>query len=309
MRLVFCGNPEFAVPTLDALIASAHEVTAVVTSPDKPRGRGRKLTALPVKERALAAGLPVLQPGSLKDPEFLAQITKFQPDAIVVIAFRILPRELFGLPRLGSFNVHPSLLPRGRGPAPIRWTLLRGEEFTGVSIIHLTETIDGGGILKQETTPVGPAENYGTLHDRLARMGARMLVEVIDAFERGTPPAIITQDETQVTHAPKLHAEDLQLDWLLPAKELQCRIRALSPEPGAQLIFPQGRLKVLEADIVTVDPGVEAGVLLRAERDSLLLGTGTGALRLKIVQPEGKRAMTVAEWLRGRPVLPDKLSR
>jgi methionyl-tRNA formyltransferase len=138
MRLVFCGNPEFAVPTLEALLASHHQVVAAVTSPDKPRGRGRKLTALPVKDRALAAGLPVFQPKSLKDPEFLGQMAELKPDANVVIAFRILPRELFALPRLGSFNVHPSLLPRGRGPAPIRWTLLRGEEVTGVSIIHLS---------------------------------------------------------------------------------------------------------------------------------------------------------------------------
>ncbi len=307
MRIVFCGNPVFAVPTLEALLASTHEVVAAVTSPDKPRGRGRKLSALPVKDRALAAGLPVFQPKSLKDPEFLAQIRELKADANVVIAFRILPRELFALPRLGSFNVHPSLLPRGRGPAPIRWTLLRGEEITGVSIIHLTETVDGGDILRQETTPVEPDETYGALHDRLAKFGARLLLDVLGAFERGQPPAAIVQDETQVTHAPKLFAADAVLDWKLSAVEIRNRIRALSPDPGAQTVFNQNRLKILEAVVTTTDGALGPGELTRRGTDTLVVGTGDGALLLKVVQAEGKRAMTVAEWLRGRPTLPLRL--
>ncbi|HEY3296044.1 MAG TPA: methionyl-tRNA formyltransferase [bacterium] len=306
MRIVFCGNPEFALPTLNALLESPHEVLAVVCSPDKPRGRGRKVQPLPVKERALEAGLPVLQPASLKDPEFLEQIRAMNPDCFVVIAFRILPREMFALPRLGSFNVHPSLLPRGRGPAPIRWTLLRGEQETGVTIIHLSETIDGGDILRQERTDVLPSENYGTLHDRLARFGAKLLVEVLDAYARNEPPKPLVQDESLVTKAPKLFGKDFELDWKLTAEEILNRVRAFSPDPGAMTLWNGTRFKILDAEVAEQD-GLDGGRLIKPDEKRLLVGTGHGTLKLNSVQPEGKRAMTVAEFLRGRPTLPLKL--
>jgi methionyl-tRNA formyltransferase len=308
MRVIFCGNPEFAVPTLDALLSGPHEVVAAVCSPDKQRGRGRKVQPLPVKERALEAGLPVFQPDSLKDPQFLDAVRVLAPDCLVVIAFRILPRDLFALPRFGSFNVHPSLLPRGRGPAPVRWTLIRGERETGVTIIHLSETIDGGDILRQEKTDVLPDENYGALHDRLSKIGARLLTDVLDAYEKGTPPPPMTQDETLVTKAPKLFGKDFELDWNLPATELTNRIRAFSPDPGAMTLWNGTRFKILQA-YEAVSDGLAAGEIRKQDAENLLVGTGQGALRLKSVQPEGKRAMTVAEFLRGRPVLPAKLGK
>lgn len=305
MRVVFCGNPAFALPTLKRLLAGPHDVRAVVTSPDKPRGRGRGVTPLPVKACALDAGIPVLQPERLKDPEFLNQIRDHEPGALVVVAFRILPRELFALPRFGSFNVHPSLLPRGRGPAPIPWTLLRGETETGVTIIRLSEVIDGGDMLMQERVPVDHEDTFGSLHDRLAELGARMLAGVLDAFDRGRPPDAMPQDNALATSAPKLHAPDFVIDWCKPAEEIRNRIRAFSPAPGAVTTAGQTRLKILAADEAPAAP-LSPGAIRIDSGGNLLVGTGTCPLRLNSVQPEGKRAMSAAEYLRGRPDLPEK---
>lgn len=308
MRVVFCGNPDFAVPTLEALLASSHEVAGVVCSPDKPRGRGRKVEPLPVKQRALEAGRPVFQPESLKDEAFLNEILALAPDALVVVAFRILPRELFALPRWGSFNVHPSLLPEGRGPAPIRWTLIHGETETGISIIQLTECVDGGGILRQLRVPVEPDEDFGTLHNRLSKLGADLLVQVLDQFEHGAPPMPITQDESRVTKAPKLFAGDFILDWSQSGNDLHNRIRALCPVPGAIAKSGEFRLKILKSEIVSTPFRLSPGDIL-IETNNLYVGTGDGSLRLKVVQPEGKRPMSIEEYLRGRPQLPRKFEK
>ena len=288
---------------MEALLHSSHDVVGVVTSPDKPRGRGRKVEPLPVKQRALAAGVPVFQPELLKDEVFLNQIRALAPDALVVVAFRVLPRELFALPRLGSFNVHPSLLPAGRGPAPIRWTLIRGESETGVSIIQLTERIDGGGILRHIRVPIEPDEDFGSLHDRLSKLGADLLVQVLNQFERGEPPTLIAQDESLVTKAPKLFANDFVLNWSQSARDLHNRIRALSPAPGAIARSGEFRLKILKAEIIPTDSNLSSGHIL-ITNNNLHVGTGDGSLQLKVVQPEGKRPMTVEEYLRGRPQLP-----
>ncbi len=300
---MFCGNPDFAVPTLDALLSSSHTVVGVVCSPDKPRGRGRKVEPLPVKQRAVEAGLPVLQPVLLKDEQFLSQVRALSPDCLVVVAFRILPRELFALPRLGSFNVHPSLLPKGRGPAPIRWTLIRGETETGVTIIQLTELVDGGGILKQVKVPVEPDEDFGSLHDRLSKLGAQLLVQTLDEFERGSPPRPISQNESEVSKAPKLFAADFLIHWNKPSSEIHNLIRALSPQPGAIATAGQFRLKILQSESVQDKMNLESGQILIKNND-LFVGTGDTPLQLKVVQPEGKRPMSVADYLRGRPSLP-----
>lgn len=307
MRVVFCGNPEFALPSLEGLLAGSHEVAAVVTSPDKPQGRGLKLQAMPVKRRAQAAGLTVLQPESLSDPAFLARLRNLAPDALVVVAFRILPREMLALPRRGCFNVHPSLLPRGRGPAPIRWTLIRGETETGVTIIHLSEVIDGGAILAQERTAVGDNEDFGSLHDRLAQIGARLLMNVLTRVEKEAPPEPMEQDGSQVTRAPKLKPDDYRIDWTMSARDIRNRIRAFSPQPGAAARMNGRIFKILAAGEIAEKIALRCGELRRAGEEELLVGTGDGALRLNVVQPEGKRAMTASEFLRGRPALPDRL--
>lgn len=307
MRVVFCGNPEFSLPTLDVLLENGHDVVAVVTSPDKPQGRGLKNRPMPVKESAQKKGLTVFQPETLRDAEFLDALRRLSPDALVVVAFRILPRELFTLPRLGSFNVHPSLLPRGRGPAPIQWTLIRGETETGVSIIHLSDVIDGGAILAQELTSIGEDEDFGSLHDRLANMGAQLLREVLEKYDRGHPPPAITQDESQVTRAPKLKPPDYQIDWTMSAREIRNRIRAFSPQPGAFTLVNGQIMKILSAEELRSESKIACGELKKSGEDRLLAGTGDGTLQLNRVQPEGKRAMTVADFLRGRPALPERL--
>ncbi len=305
MRVVFCGNPEFALPTLKALLASEHEVVAVVTSPDQPQGRGRKLAPMPLKEFALVNRLPVLSPPKLKDPEFLSQLRELNIDALVVVAFRILPREMFSLPKFGALNVHPSLLPKCRGPAPIQWTLLRGEAETGVTIIRLTEEIDGGGMLAQERTSISPDENFGDLHDRLSEMGAQMLVKVLHQLGQGGVLQPIPQDVSQVTTARKLKADDYILDFRLSGNELLNRIRAFSPAPGAVAKSADFSIKILKAELN------ESGQCLQPAQaqqyqDSIVVGTADRPLSLKSVKPAGKKEMAVAEYLRGRPTLPDR---
>ena len=305
MRVVFCGNPEFALPTLKALLASEHEVTAVVTSPDQPQGRGRKLAPMPVKEFALANRLSVMSPPKLKDPEFLSQLRELSFDALVVVAFRILPREMFALPKFGALNVHPSLLPKCRGPAPIQWTLLRGETETGVTIIRLTEEIDGGGMLAQERTFISPDENFGNLHDRLSALGANMLVKVLSRLGQGEAIQPILQDESQVTTARKLKPDDYILDFRLTGTELQNRIRAFSPAPGAVAKSNNISIKILSAELANSDVCLQPAQVLQLQ-DSIIVGTGDRPLSLKSVKPAGKKEMAVAEYLRGRPTLPDR---
>lgn len=305
MRVVFCGNPEFALPTLSALLESSHEVAAVVTSPDQPQGRGRKLAPMPVKAFALERGLRVLSPAKLKDPEFLETLREINPDALVVVAFRILPREMFALPKWGSLNVHPSLLPKGRGPAPIQWTLLRGETETGVTIIRLTEEIDGGGMLAQEQTPIQPTENFGALHDRLSELGAKMLVQTLDRLDSGESLQPIQQDESQVTTARKLKPEDYILNFQFPAVEILNRIRAFSPTPGAVAKAGEYSLKILQVELVASELVLQPAQV-QLSQDSILIGTADRPLSLKNVKPAGKNAMPVTDYLRGRPTLPDR---
>lgn len=304
MRVVFCGNPEFALPTLEALLASRHDVVAVVTSPDQPQGRGRKLAPMPVKSFAEQHALPVLSPAKLKDKDFLESLRELRPDALVVVAFRILPREMFSLPRWGALNVHPSLLPKFRGPAPIQWTLLRGETETGVTIIRLTEEIDGGGMLAQQRTPVQPYENFGALHNRLSIMGAGMLVEVLDKLDAGEAVEPLPQDDSLATPARKLKSEDFQLDFRQPARDIINKIRALSPSPGAVAQYGEFSVKVLDAEadgeVSPMQPGQ-----VKHNQVAIWVGTADAPLQFKTVKPPGKREMSVADYLRGRPQLPD----
>ncbi|MCB9391943.1 MAG: methionyl-tRNA formyltransferase [Calditrichaeota bacterium] len=301
--MVFCGNPEFALPTLQALLASSHEVAAVVTSPDQPQGRGRKLAAMPVKAFAEERGVRVLSPAKLRDESFLAELKLLAPDALVVVAFRILPRSMFALPKWGSLNVHPSLLPKCRGPAPIQWTLLRGESETGVTIIRLTEEIDGGGMLAQERVEIGDTENFGSLHDRLALRGAEMLVGVLDQLESAKSVTPIPQDESLVTPAPKLTSEDFVLDFRLPSAVILNRIRAFSPLPGAVARAEGFSLKVLGAEYAGDGLSLSAGQI-QWTQDHMYVGTADHAVSLKSVKPAGKREMSIADFLRGRPQLP-----
>jgi methionyl-tRNA formyltransferase len=257
-----------------------------------------------VKKFTEDSGLPVFQPDSLKQPGFLDEMRSLQPDAFVVVAFRILPRELFSIPRYGSLNIHPSLLPKGRGPAPIQWTLLRGETITGVSIIQLTEQIDGGGILKQESTPVGESECFGDLHDRLAAMGAKMMVEVLDRFQAGESLTEIEQDDSQVTNAPKLFGSDFKINWNESSDAIVNRIRALSPKPGASALLKGEPFKILRAKPYRSLGGSPGAI--HYVKPSMIVETKQGGVELLTVKPQGKNSMQIEEYLRGCRIMPEQ---
>ena len=291
------GTPEFAVPSLERLAQTTHELAAVVTRPDRPQGRGQRVASPPVKTAAERLGLPVLQPESLKDPAALEQLRGFGADLFVVVAFVILPRTVLGIPERGCINVHPSLLPRYRGAAPINWAVIRGERETGITTFLLTPRVDGGEILYQQETAIGADETAGELHDRLMVMGAEVLAETVDALDRGdTTPR--PQPEAGVTRAPKLSREDGRIDWESDGESIRNLVRGTNPFPGAFTVFRGRELKVHR-----VTPKAAAGVpgeVLRADgKEGVAVGTGSDALELVQVQPAGKRRMSGSGFVRG----------
>lgn len=301
MRLAFLGTAPFAVPVLEALTASKHEVAVVVTGPDKPAGRGRKSHSTPVKLSALEAGLTVLTPSTPRDPKFIHEFRALGLDAAAVVAYRILPPEVFDAPRLGTLNVHPSLLPKYRGPAPIQWALINGDTETGISIIRITDAVDAGGVVLQRRVPVDPDETAGQLAERLAPLGGELVLEALSGLAAGTLKPL-PQNEAEVTRAPKLSKEDGLIDWSQNAKSVHNRIRGVTPWPGAYTILPDGKvLKLFESRAESNCEGKSAGEVIRAgERgESLKIACGEGAVHIHQVQLEGKRRMTAGEFLRG----------
>jgi methionyl-tRNA formyltransferase len=298
-RVVFMGTPDFAVPALEAL-TDAHQVIGVVTQPDRPAGRGRRLTPPPVKQVALEHGLPLSQPQSLRAPEAVDQLATWEPEAIVVVAFgQILPENVLDLPPHGCLNVHASLLPRWRGAAPVAAAILAGDEVTGVTIMRMDAGLDTGPILAQREGPIRPDDTQATLEKRLARLGATLLVETLSAYLEG---ALLPrpQPEEGVTYAGQLRKEDGHLDWSLPAVELDRRVRAFTPWPGALTMWHGQRLKVLRAVPL---PGWHGGAppgTVFALANGLAVATGRGALRLEEVQLAGKRPVDIAAFLRGQ---------
>jgi methionyl-tRNA formyltransferase len=285
------------VPSLEALIASSAEVVAVVTNPDRPAGRGMELQASPVKALARRAGLDVLQPPKARDPDFHEAVKALDPDVAVVVAYgKILPRALLEIPPLGFVNVHFSLLPAYRGAAPVQHALIDGAETTGVSIMVLTEGMDEGPVLATEEVSVEPSDNAGTLGQRMANVGARLLVPTLEAYASGelTP---IEQDHSVATYASKLDTEAARLDWSRPAETIRNLVRAFNPEPGAWTTLSGTRLKVLGVDHAT-SPELSPGEL-RATDVALLVGCGDGALVLDEVQLAGKTRMRGGELARG----------
>jgi len=296
LRIVFMGSPEFALPTLREL-AAHYTVVGVVTQPDRPAGRGQKLTPPPVKVLAQSLGLPVIQPEKLRQPEAMAQLQAWQPDLIVVAAFgQILRQNVLDLPTYGCLNVHASLLPRWRGAAPIQAALLHGDKETGVTIMKMDAGVDTGPILSQRREPIREDDNAATLSQRLAELGAQLLLETLPDYLAGriTPQP---QDERLATYAPMLKKEDGRLDWHLPAEALVRKVQAFTPWPGAYLEFRGLPLKVLRAHAVATErlrPG-QRGVL----EGRPALGTAQGSLVLDEVQPAGKRPMAGSDFLRG----------
>jgi len=297
VRVLFLGSPPFGTPILERLAASPFRPSLVVTPPARPRGRGRKLEPQPLAERAEALGLALLQPRSVRDPEVMARLAEARADVFVVASYGELLRQAFlDLPRVGCLNVHPSLLPRWRGATPVPAAILAGDEVTGVSIQRIVLELDAGDVLIARASPVGPDETAGELLERMARLGAEVLVEGLARIEDGSA-TFTPQDPAGITHCRKLTKEDGRLDWTRPAGELARRVRAMNPWPGGRTVLPEGgELSVWRASVAG-DAG-EPGTVLSVD-GRLVVACGSGALVLEEIQAPGKRRMGAAEWLRG----------
>jgi methionyl-tRNA formyltransferase len=297
MRLVFMGTPDFAVPALEALVSAGHEVAAVYTQPPRPAGRGQRDRPSPVQARAEALGLPVRTPRSLRDPGAQAAFAALKPEAAVVVAYGlILPQAVLDAPAKGCLNIHASLLPRWRGAAPIHRAVMAGDAETGVSIMRMEAGLDTGPVLLREATPIGPGDTTGTLHDRLAEIGARLVVEALARLDSLTPEA---QPEAGASYAAKIDKAETQVDWTRPAAEIDRLIRGLSPFPGAWTRVRGERVKLL-ASREAQGQGAPGTVL----DEALTIACGIGTLRLTRLQRAGRGAQGTDEFLRGFPVEP-----
>ena len=304
MRVIFMGTPEFAVPHLEHLLDNHYQVVAVYTQPDKPAGRGRSLVASPVKRTALARGLPVIQPISLKELDTVKQLTELNPHIIVLAAFgQILPQAVLDIPKYGNVNIHPSLLPRFRGSSPVAAAILAGDEFTGVSIMLMDRGLDTGPVLARAQISISPRDTTGSLTMKLSQVGARFLVEVLPRWLRDelTPQP---QDESQASHSKPITKEDGEIVWQLSAVDIWRRVRAFQPWPGCYTWWQGKQLKIVEAVPIAEEESFEVGrvVELAATKTGTAFGvyTGDGILGVLKVQLEGKRAMSVADFLRGQ---------
>ena len=307
MKIVFMGTPDFAVASLDAICQSGHQVVGVVTAPDRQTGRGLKLTYSPVKEYALQHALRLLQPEKLRNGEFLSELRSLQADLFVVVAFRMLPKEVWDMPPMGTFNLHASLLPQYRGAAPINWAIINGETESGVTTFLLNERIDEGRILMQERTPISPTDTAETLHDRLAAMGSRLVVETINGLADGTLKGIPQNETTTLKPAPKIFKADCAIRWEQSGKEIVDFVRGLSPYPAAtmQMIDDNGEIRQFKIYEVTAEKGDETtskipvGDVLSDEKNYIKVRCRDGFVNILSMQLNGKRRNSVAEFLRG----------
>ena len=302
-RIVFAGTPHFAVPCLQAALRSGHEVVGVYTQPDRPAGRGRELVPSAVKVLAQQCNVPVFQPGDFKSPEARAQLEALKPDLMIVVAYgMILPRSVLRIPRLGCWNVHASLLPRWRGAAPIQRALLAGDTRTGVCLMKMEAGLDTGPVMISLETPIAPDDTTGTLHNRLATLGAQLVEDALKLLRVGLSPAAQPQAADGVTYARKMEKAEARLDLAQPAVELERAVRAFYPWPVAELQLEGERLRVHQAEVVADAPAAAPGTLLEADRRGILLATGAGGLRLLRVQREGGRPIGAADYLNARPL-------
>ncbi len=305
LRIVFFGTPEFAVPTLDALLRSRHPVVGVVTQPDRPRGRGRKTTAGPVKARALAAGLPILQPERMKDQSFLDALAALRADLGVVAAYgKILTEAVLATPRLGMVNVHASLLPRYRGAAPVHRAVIAGDTETGVTIMRVVKALDAGPMLAKVTRAIAPDDTSDEVERELASLGAGLLVSTVEALAENRVSET-AQNDAEATYAQRLTKDDGIVDWARSSVDLQNQIRGLHPWPHA-FTFARGQRVILHRSTQAAGGAVAGapGSVLEASGDRLVVATGAGALQILVIQAEGKRPMTARDFLAGHPLVP-----
>lgn len=329
MRIVFMGTPDFAVGALEALIGAGHQVAAVVTQPDKPKGRGKEVQMTPVKVCAQKYGIPVFQPVKVKEPEAVETLRAYQADIFVVAAFgQILSEEILAMPKYGCVNIHASLLPKYRGAGPIQWAIINGEKITGVTIMQMDKGLDTGDMLFQTEVEIASDETADTLHDKLAAAGARLIVEALEKIETGevTP---VKQNDADSCYAKMLQKSMGKIDWQMEAEKLDCLIRGLISWPGASTVYRGKTLKIWQEEVVleeasagSVSPGQKRtaengvteqekeaavgnalpGTVVRVDKDAFYVQTGKGVLKVLAVQPEGKKRMAVKDFLLGYPV-------
>lgn len=313
MRIIFMGTPDFAVPVLQSLINSRHEVVAVVTQPDRPKGRGKNMQFSPVKECALAHNIPVMQPVNVSVPEVIDELRAYEPELIVVVAFgQFVTKKIREMPKYGCINVHASLLPKYRGAGPIQWAVINGEKESGVTTMYMCREIDKGDMLLKDTVTLDPKETGDSLHDKLSMMGGPLLLKTIDKLEDGSAVRI-PQCEEESTYAPKLEKTMGNIDWTMDADRIERLVRGLNSWPGTFTKIHGKTVKIWDCDVVcqeTLTESQEAatpGTVIVSEKDQLIVKAGNGALSLRMLQPEGKKNMTVDAYLRGYPIAQGEL--
>lgn len=299
MRVIFMGTPDFSVGTLEALIEADHEVCLVVTQPDRPKGRGKEMQFTPVKETAVAHGIPVFQPERVRRPECVEELRKYQADVIVVVAFgQILPKEILELTPYGCINVHASLLPKYRGAAPIQWAIIDGEETTGVTTMQMDEGLDTGDMILKREIPIRPDETGESLHDKLAAAGAALLIETLEALEEGTA-VFEHQGETPTKYAKMLTKDLGKIQWKKSACEIERLVRGLNSWPSAYTDWDGKVMKIWQAEVLEEESSANPGTITRVEKDAFSVQTGKGQLLVKELQIPGKKRMETGAFLRG----------
>jgi methionyl-tRNA formyltransferase len=297
MKVIFFGTPEFAIPSLKILYDNGYEISAVVTVPDKEKGRGLKPEPSPVKKFALSLGLKVLEPVNLKDENFINQLKEINPDLGVVVAYRILPREVYSLPKYGTFNLHASLLPKYRGAAPIQWAIINGEKVTGVTTFFLQDKVDTGNIILQREVPIDDEDNFQTLHDKLSQIGSDLVLETVKLIETGNYE-LKSQDDSLATLAPKITKEICQINWNQSAIKIHNLIRGLSPVPGAFTKLGDKMIKIFRSKLSDENSENDPG-LIEIKEDEILVNTADKKLSILELQPESRKKMSAKEFLLG----------
>lgn len=299
LRLVFMGTPEFAVPSLEALVSAGCQVVAVITAPDKPKGRGQELRGSPVKESALKHNIPVLQPTNLKSPEFQEELRSYKADLQVVVAFRMLPEAVWAMPRLGTFNLHASLLPQYRGAAPINWAIINGEKETGVTTFFLRHEIDTGRIIFQEKEMILDDDNVGSLYERLMHKGAGLVVRTVKAVESGNFPAVDQPATGELRAAPKIFKETCAINWHHSSAHIRNFVRGLSPYPAAWTRMEGKVYKIFQVEVLPPGTHDRSHVWQTDNKTYLHFRTADGWVAITDLQPEGRKRMTIQEFFRG----------
>lgn len=298
LKIIFMGTPEFAVPSLEILVRNDINVVAVITAPDKPKGRGKKLGTSPVKDFAVANDLPVLQPTNLKSSEFQQELASYKADLQVVVAFRMLPEAVWAMPRLGTFNLHASLLPQYRGAAPINWAIINGEKETGATTFFLKHEIDTGNIIFQQKEPIKEDDNVGSLYERLMHIGAELVLKTVQAVQTGDYPQLPQISNEPLKPAPKLFPETCEIDWAKSAEAIRNFVRGLSPYPGAWTMHDGKKFKIFEVASTELQTKGPIGTMLEID-NSIVVKTADGTINVLELQAEGKKRMKTQDFLRG----------